>query len=174
MEKRFDKEQHKINRESAKFQRWETTQQKTETAFKDPKIVSIDSLKEKYNEEMVSAIGPNSLLQFTKITSDVLEDEFEKNCNIKWREVDGNHRLYVTQKWTKERSEGQLLIVVTKDHKYNIRLNPYGKYEKHYFLGQNMDTKSLIQQMKTIKWFMANEQVADQSVFKKEEYRQAA
>jgi hypothetical protein len=85
---------------------------------------------------MVSTIGPKSLLQFTKITADVLEDEFEKNCDINRREIDGNYRLYVTQKGVEKKSEGQLLVTVRKDHTYNIRLNPYNSYDKHYFLAE--------------------------------------
>lgn len=139
---------------------------------KDPKIVSIDMLKEQYNKELVDSIGgPNSTLQLAKITADILEREFEKKCDIEWRTVDGNYRLYVTQKGVPKRSEGQLLVIVTKDHKYNVRLNPYSKYEKHYFLAENMDTNDLMKHFPIINGFLANEQVPSWSVFKKEEYR---
>jgi hypothetical protein len=79
-----------------------------------------------------------------------LENEFEKSCDIDWREIDGNYRLYVTQKGVEKRALGQLLVTVTKDHKYNIRLNPYKKYERHYFLAQNLNTKDLIKEISTI------------------------
>jgi len=64
---------------------------------KDPKIVSIDSLKEKYATEVALTIAPE-ILEFTKITADILEDEFDHDCTINRREVDGNYRLYVTKK----------------------------------------------------------------------------
>jgi hypothetical protein len=63
-----------------------------------------------------------------------------------------------------------LLVTVRKDHTYNIRLNPYNSYDKHYFLAEWLDTKQLIKEIPTIKGFFANQQVPAQSVFKKESY----
>jgi hypothetical protein len=41
-------------------------------------------------------------------------------------------------------------------------------------LAQNLNTKDLIKEISTINWFLANEHVPSPSVFKREEYRQAA
>lgn len=89
-------------------------------------------------------------MQLAKITADVLTDEFKNNCSISWRETDGNYWLYVTQTGIAKKALGQILVTVRKDHTYNVRLNPYTKYDKKYFLAENMDTKQLIKEMPTM------------------------
>ena len=141
---------------------------------KDPKIVSINTLIEKYNQELVSAIGPKSILQFTKITTDVLKDELENDCSINWREVDGNYRLYLTKKWVEQKSQGEIHVIVRPDGTFSVRLNPYNTYQKKYFLAEKMDTKELVRQIPTIKSFLFEEKAPEQGVFKIETYQKAA
>ena len=139
-----------------------SSNQNKNTPKKDPNIQSIETLQQKYAQEMASTLGPDSLLQYTNITANVLKNEFEQNCAIDWRIVDGNYRLYVTQTGTAKKSVGQLHLIVNKNTgKYNIRLNPYSKFEKEYYLAEGVDTKGLMNEMPAIKSFMATEKVPE-------------
>lgn len=134
-----------------------------------PRSEGLDTLVKKYNDELVSNIGSKGILQFTKITSDILTKELGSDCTITWKQVGENYRLDITKKGIKQKTQGQILVAVQSDGTFNVRLNPYKNYQDYYFLN-GLDTKGLMDEMATIKWFLIDETVPPGSKFKKEVY----
>jgi hypothetical protein len=60
---------------------------------------------------------------------------------------------------------------VTKDFKFNIHLNDYGAFEDHYFYGEKLTTRELMDETRSFKAFLLGQSMSENSKLKKIEYK---
>ena len=96
-----------------------------------------------------------------------MECDIEKDS----RDWNGNFMYHINKKGKlKEWWEWQILITITKNYTFNIRLNPYWEnLQKFYYFWEKLDTNDLMKEVSTFHSFLTNEEVPSKSRCKKED-----
>lgn len=117
--------------------------------------------------------------QFADITIKVLREELWMMCEIAKdnRNQQWNYMYHINKKGVPLQPaknwdpswDGQIILIVTKNYKIDIRLNPYGANSEYvYYHAEWLDTKDYVAELSAFKSFLLNWTVPSTSKLKKD------
>ncbi len=137
------------------------------------KAVTTNAIQQKTSEELLSTA--ESVSQFADATIRILRTKLWMFCTIQENFADdyhGNHMYNLYKNDTPLKGQWPILLTITKEKTYNIRLNPSDPEDcqNFYYLGEWLDAKDLWTEIDTLRSFLSEETVPSSSKIKKIKY----